>query len=121
MSTDDYDDEEFEDFEDEDDEEWEYVDDEIEKERLRDRVSIKDIIKLVMLFVFFTAFFLFFKYWNVFVDLFTVGNEKLAFGESRLIYLTLMLFPFLAAIFIVFLVQVSKTLFIPKKKAAVED
>ncbi|MHA1188502.1 MAG: hypothetical protein ACTSSK_16885 [Candidatus Heimdallarchaeota archaeon] len=109
MSSDDYDDEEY--YDEEDEEEWEYDDDIIEKQRLRDRVSIKDIIKLVMLFVFFAGFFLFFKYWDFFVD----------FGQSRLIYLTLVLFPFLAAIFIVFLVQVSKTLFIPAKKTAVED
>jgi len=120
MSSDDYDDEEYYDEEDEE-EEWEYDDDIIEKQRLRDRVSIKDIIKLVMLFVFFAGFFLYFKYWDFFVDVFTVGSEDIAFGQSRLIYLTLVLFPFLAAIFIVFLVQVSKTLFIPEKKDAVED
>ncbi len=120
MSSEDHDDEEYYDDEDEE-EEWEYDDDIIEKQRLRDRVSIKDIIKLVLLFVFFAGFFLYFKYWNFFVEVFTVGSEDIAFGQSRLIYLTLVLFPFLAAIFIVFLVQVSKTLFIPEKKAAVED
>ncbi len=120
MIADDYDDEE--EFEDEEDEEeWEYFEDEIEKERLRDRVSIKDVVKLAMLFVFFIGFFLFFKYWNVFVDLFTIGSEDLELGQSRLIYLTLILFPFLASIFIGFLVQVSKTLFIPAKKTAVEE
>jgi len=119
MSSDDYDDEEY--YDDEDEEEWEYADEEIEKQRLRDRVSIKDIIKLVLLFVFFAGFFLYFKYWSFFVDIFTIGNEAVEFGQSRLIYLTLVLFPFLASIFIAFLVQVSKTLFIPAKKTAVED
>ena len=120
MSSDDYDDEEYYDDE-EDEEEWEYSDEEIEKERLRDRVSVKDIIKLVMLFVFFVGFFLYFRYWGTFKEWFTWGNEDIQLGESRLIYLTLVLFPFLASIFIVFLVQVSRTLFIPTKKEPVED
>lgn len=119
MSSDDYDDEEY--YDDEDEEEWEYEEDIIEKQRLRDRVSIKDIIKLVLLFVFFAGFFLFFKFWDFFVDVFTIGNEAVEFGQSRLIYLTLVLFPFLASIFMVFLVQVSKTLFIPEKKTAIDN
>jgi hypothetical protein len=111
MSYDDYDDEEFDEFE-----EWEYEEKEVtEKESFRDRVSIWDIVKLVLLFVYFAGIFLFFRFWNVFADWLAFGSEQL--GETRLIYLTLLLFPPVAALFIVGLVKVSRTLFIPPKKA----
>ena len=51
MSSDDYDDEEFDD---EEEEEWEYVE-EVERESFRDRVAIKDILKLVALFIAFVG------------------------------------------------------------------
>jgi len=116
LSSDEYDDEEFYDDE-EDEEEWEYFEDE-EKVPFRDRVSIKDIIKLILLFVVFAGFFLYFRYWDSLVTLLAFGSEDL--GRSRLLYATLILFPFLAALFLKFLIDVSKTLFIPPKESLSE-
>ena len=114
MSTDeDYDDE----FDDEE-EEWEYFE-EKDKEALRDKVSIKDILKLVGLFIFFALIFLYFRYWNVFAGWLSFGSEEL--GQSRLLYITLLLFPVAAIFFIVGLVDVSKTFFIPKREAVSGD
>ena len=113
MSSDDYDDEEFDDEE----EEWEYIEEE-EKVPFRDRVSIKDIIKLVLLFVVFAGFFLYFRFWDNLVTLLAFGSEDL--GRSRLLYATLVLFPFLGALFLKFLVDVSRTLFVPPKETLSE-
>jgi hypothetical protein len=115
VSSDDYDDEFYDDEEDE--EEWEYFEEE-EKVPFRDRVSIKDIIKLVLLFVVFAAFFLYFRYWDSLVTLLSFGSEDL--GRSRLLYATLVLFPLLGALFLKFLVDVSRTLFIPPKETVSE-
>ena len=117
MSSDNYDDEEYYDDE-EDEEEWEYLED-VEKESLIDRVSIKDIIKLVLLFGAFACFFLYFRYWDFFVNLVSFGDTEM--GRARLIYFTIVLFPFLAALFLTGLVKVSRTLFIPAKEAPIED
>lgn len=116
MSSDDYDDEEY--YEDDEEEEWEYLE-EMEKESLKDRVSIKDIIKLVLLFGAFACFFLYFKFWDFFVKIVSFGNAEM--GRARLIYFTIVFFPFLAALFLTGLVKVSKTLFIPRKEAPVEE
>ena len=115
MSSDEYDDEEF--YDEEEEEEWEYFEEE-EKVPFRDRVSIKDIIKLVLLFVVFAAFFLYFRFWDSLVTILAFGSEDL--GRSRLLYATLVLFPFLAALFLKFLVDVSRTLFIPPKETLTE-
>ncbi|MHA1629559.1 MAG: hypothetical protein ACTSXO_09235 [Candidatus Heimdallarchaeota archaeon] len=111
MSQEDYD-EEFD-----EEEEWEYFEVE-EKEAFKDRVSIWDIIKLVLLFGFFALFFVYFRFWDVFAGWLAFGNENPEIGYSRLIYLTLVLFPVAASFFLVELVKVSKTLFIPKKETA---
>ncbi len=118
MSTDDNYDDEFDDEEEE--EEWEYFEEE-EKESLRDRVSIKDILKLIGLFIFFTIFFLYFRYWNVFANWLTFGSEDIELGNSRLIYFTLLFFPVAAAVFIAGLINVSKTFFIPQKKSIAKE
>ncbi len=120
MSSKDYDDDEYytEIEEEEKEEEWEYSEDE-EKEKLRDRVSIWDIVKLIGLFAAFALFFLYFRYWDFFVNLLSFGNEE--YGLSRLIVITIFLFPVAAAFFLTGLVKVSKTLFIPAKEATVED
>ena len=116
MSSDRYDDDEYDD--EEELEEWEYFEEE-EREALRDRVSIKDIIKLVLLFGFFACFFLYFKYWDFFVKILSFGDSEM--GRSRLIFLTVVFFPFLAAFFLTGLVKVSKALFIPQKETPIED
>ena len=113
MSSDDYDDEEFEELE-----EWEYFEEE-DTTSLRERVSIWDIVKLVGLFAAFAVFFLYFKYWDFFVNLVSFGNNEL--GRSRMIYFTIIFFPFAALLFLVGLVKVSRTIFVPPKEAAVED
>ena len=121
MSSKDYDDDEYyteiED-EEEEEEEWEYFEEE-DKEKLRDRVSIWDIIKLIGLFAAFALFFLYFRFWDFFVNLLSFGNEELGF--SRLVFITIFLFPVAAAFFLAGLVKVSKTLFIPTKEAPVKD
>ena len=114
MSSDDYDD----DFDEE--EAWEYFEEE-EKEALRDRVSIKDIIKLVLLFVFFTGFFVYFRFYDSIAGFLAFGSEPVEIGYSRLLYFTLVAFPVLAAFFLVGLVNVSKTLFIPRKESIADE
>jgi hypothetical protein len=114
MSSDEYDDE-YDELE-----EWEYFEEE-EREALREKVSIKDIIKLVLLFVFFAGFFLYFRYYDVFAEWLAFGSEPVEIGYSRLLYFTLLAIPVLGGIFLVGLVNVSKTLFIPKKESATED
>ncbi|MBN1328974.1 MAG: hypothetical protein JXA54_05830 [Candidatus Heimdallarchaeota archaeon] len=114
MSTDDNYDDEFE------EEEWEYFEEE-EKESLRDRVSIKDILKLIGLFIFFVLFFLYFRYWNVFANWLAFGAENGEIGNSRLIYFTLVFFPVAAAVFIAGLINVSKTFFIPQKQSKAKE
>ncbi|NHJ47774.1 MAG: hypothetical protein FK733_08300 [Asgard group archaeon] len=113
MSSDDYDDE----FDEE--EEWEYFEEE-EKEALRERVSIKDILKLGLLFVFFTGFFLYFRFYDEIAGFLKFG-DPLELGYSRLLYFTLVAFPVLAAFFLVGLVNVSKTLFIPRKETIADE
>lgn len=113
MSSEDYDDEEIEELE-----EWEYVEEE-EKVSLLDRVSIKDIIKLILLFVAFAGFFLYFKFWDFFAGLLRFGSTE-ELGNSRLLYLTLLLFPFAAGIFLKHLTEVSLKLFVPPKEAPSE-
>ena len=113
MSSDDYDDEEFEELD-----EWEYYEEE-DVTSFRERVSIWDIIKLVGLFATFAVFFLYFKYWDFFVNLVSFGDSTL--GKSRMIYFTIIFFPFAAMLFLVGLVNVSRTLFVPPKETAVED
>ena len=113
MSSDDYEDDEFDEIE-----EWEYFEEE-ERPSFRDRVAIKDIIKLVLLFVAFAAFFLYFRFWDFFVGLVSFGSEEL--GQSRMLYFTLLVFPFFAGLFILGVVNVSKALFIPPKESATED
>ncbi|MFW9922997.1 MAG: hypothetical protein ACFFDW_06880 [Candidatus Thorarchaeota archaeon] len=117
MSTDDYDDEEFE--EEDEEEEWEYFEEE-EKKSFRDRVSIWDIVKLVVLFIAFAGFFLYFRFWNFLTNLLAFSGEQ-ELGQSRLIYFTLVFFPFAATLFITGLVKVSRTLFIPPKETPVEE
>lgn len=114
MSDEYYDDEEFE-----DEEEWEYFEEE-ERVSFRDRVSIWDIIKLVLLFVWFAGFFLYFRFWNFFVGVLSFGGET-ELGQSRMIYLTLLLFPFLAVLFLTGLIKTSRKVFIPPKEEAVTD
>ncbi|MEA2069738.1 MAG: hypothetical protein U9O98_00455, partial [Asgard group archaeon] len=97
-------------------EEWEFGEEEEEKVALRDRVSIKEILKLAGLFIYFAALILFFRFWDFFANLLAFGSEEL--GQSRLLYLTLLLFPFLCMLFIVGLVDVSKTLIIPPEDTA---
>ncbi|MHA1557619.1 MAG: hypothetical protein ACTSPM_11880 [Candidatus Heimdallarchaeota archaeon] len=120
MSSKDYDDDEYytEIEEEEEEEEWEYSEDE-EKEKLRDRVSIWDIVKLIGLFAAFALFFLYFRYWDFLVNLLSFGNED--YGLYRLIFITILLFPVAAAFFLTGLVKVSKTLFIPAKETSAED
>ncbi len=113
MSSDDYEDEEFDEIE-----EWEYFEEE-ERPSFRDRVAIKDIIKLLLLFVAFAGFFLYFRFWDFFVGLVSFGSEEL--GQSRMLYFTLIMFPFVAALFLVGLVNVSKTLFIPPRESGADD
>jgi hypothetical protein len=102
-------------------EEWEYFEEEEEekkekKERvpLKDRVSIMDIVKLGLVFVFFTAIFLYFRFWDFFASIFAFGNEEL--GQSRLLYLTFLLFPFIGGLFLMSLVRTTKILFIEEKE-----
>jgi len=114
MSQEDYD-EEFD-----EEEEWEYFEAE-EKEPFKDRVSIWDIIKLVLLFGFFALFFVYFRFWDVFAGWLAFGTENPEIGYSRLIYATLLLFPVAASLFLVGLVKASKTLFIPKKETASKE
>ncbi|NHK29923.1 MAG: hypothetical protein FK730_01135 [Asgard group archaeon] len=117
MSSEEYDDEDYDDI---DEEEWEYFAEE-EKEALRDRVSIKDIIKLVLMFVFFAAFFVYFRFYDSIANFLAFGNENVEIGHSRLLYFTLIAFPVLGAFFLVGLVNVSKTLFIPQKETLTEE
>ena len=121
MSSKDYDDDEYyteiED-EEEEEEEWEYFEEE-DKESFRDRVSIWDVVKLLGLLVAFALFFLYFRFWNFFENLLAFGNEELGF--TRMITITIFLFPVAAAFFLTGLVKVSRTLFIPTKEEAVED
>jgi hypothetical protein len=117
MSSDDYDDEDYDDI---DEEEWEYFEEE-EKEALRDRVSIKDIIKLVLMFVFFAAFFVYFRFYDNIANFLAFGSDIPEIGHSRLLYFTLIAFPVLGAFFLVGLVNVSRTLFIPQKESISED
>ncbi|NHJ86803.1 MAG: hypothetical protein FK734_15170 [Asgard group archaeon] len=108
-------DDDFDDYEDEEEEEeWEYFEEE-EAKTLRDRVSIKDILKLIGLFILFAGFFLYFRFWDDIASWFTFGGAN-ELGNSRLLYLTLLLFPVLASLFIVGMVDVSKTFFIPQKE-----
>ena len=115
MSSDDYNDDDFD-----DDTAWEYFEEE-EREALRDRVSIKDIIKLVLMFVFFAGFFVYFRFYNSIAEFLAFGSENVEIGYSRLLYFTLIAFPVLGAFFLVGLVNVSKTLFIPRKENLAED
>ncbi|MHA1213361.1 MAG: hypothetical protein ACTSSH_13000 [Candidatus Heimdallarchaeota archaeon] len=124
--------EDFDDEFDDEEEEWEYFEEE-DKESLRDRVSIKDILKLVGLFIFFALIFLYFRYWDFFANLLSFGNTELGqsanllsfgnteLGQSRLLYFTLLLFPVAAVFFIVGLVDVSKTFFIPRRESSSSD
>ncbi|NHJ39116.1 MAG: hypothetical protein FK731_03715 [Asgard group archaeon] len=120
MSSDDYDDYDDEEFDDIDEEEWEYFREE-EREALKDRVSIKDIIKLVLMFVFFVAFFVYFRFYDSIAEFLAFGSDNVEIGYSRLLYFTLVAFPVLGAFFLVGLVNVSKTLFIPRKESLTED
>lgn len=119
MSSKDYDDDEYyTEIEEEEEEEWEYFEEE-DKEKFTDRVSIWDIVKLIGLFAAFALFFLYFRYWDFFANLLSFGNEEL--GLSRLIMITIFVFPVAAGFFLTGLVKISKTLFIPTKEAPVED
>ena len=121
MSSKDYDDDEYYteiEEDEEEEEEWEYSEEE-DRESFRDRVSIWDIIKLIGLFVAFALFFLYFRFWSFFENLLAFGNEEMGF--SRMIIITILLFPVAAAFFLTGLVKVSRTLFIPAKEAPIED
>ena len=99
-------------------EEWEYVEEEVKDEvAFKDRISIWDIIKLVLLFVAFAGFFIYFRFWDFFAGLLRFGGSE-ELGNSRLLYATFILFPLAAGIFLKYLADVSTKLFIPPKETA---
>lgn len=105
-------------------EEWAFIEEEEEEEEgkrravpLKDRMSIWDIVKLVGLFVAFALIFLYFRFWNFFTKLLRFGASE-EMGSSRLLYLTLLLFPFVAAVFIKYLAEVSSKLLITPKESS---
>ncbi|MBD3191464.1 MAG: hypothetical protein GF308_12520 [Candidatus Heimdallarchaeota archaeon] len=104
-------------------EEWAFIEEEEEEEAkkravpLKDRMSIWDIVKLVGLFVAFAIFFLYFRFWDFFAKLMRFGGSE-EMGNSRLLYLTLLLFPLAAAVFIKYLADVSSKLLISPKESS---